>query len=353
MGSRLWSTITSVWPTSWSPRGMGLCQRRRHGDIRDSPFSQSPDCVNGSQGQDLVGSTAAEQPPVVDDEMGADFRSTLPPEEACLQSNSEVARAVRWLQRYELSFSDAEGSSTGSLIQVHLLATVLQKFQPLVVRLTPKSELPKNIKKMLAGLPATIEEGVQCDVRDLPDYVEGPRFGVQWAFFEFEFAVMCLAVILDNIKKSCGIVDGDRKAVFLQKVKRAEQSGSLSTGLNSIAQQAFTNILSPHHQRLLPAIAVRSLRGIITTGMSMKLRWTSMSTFIGYFDFETAKEWRLFVRFSAKVCNRLRGNDNALSGGKTGTIPEEETAVRIYEESYTSLNRVAAVSEKAVWWQSS
>jgi len=104
---------------------------------------------------------------------------------------------------------------------------------------------------------------------------------------------------------------------------------------------------------ILPGVAARSLQGIMTTGMSMKLRWTSMSKFLGYFDFSMAKEWRLFMMYSATLCNRLREMDQALAGCSRGSIPEEESAARTYEDSYIFLNNFVTGSEQATWWGSS
>jgi len=158
--------------------------------------------------------------------------TTLPELSAGLHEEaSEVGRAVQWLHRYEMSFNDIEASNGQGLIRVNLLAAVLESFSPLVSKLTPKSELPKNISKMLDGATlATCGEESPINVQHLPQRAEGPRDGVKWAFFEFEFAVMCLAAVIHDLRESCGIVDGDDKSCCLHKIQRAEKSGALSTG---------------------------------------------------------------------------------------------------------------------------
>lgn len=338
---RVWSFVTAL-----SPRG--LCQRRRQGDARECPVTERLKHPEPS------GSTftTAERSRSLDEEAPVGWSYTVQGVEICLRSESDVARSVELMLLYEDCLSGAEASNGQSLIQVNLLAAVLDKFHPLVSKLTPKSELPTNILKLLDGAsPEAHGDGAIHDVCQLPKREEGPRSGMQWAFFEFEFAVICISTMLRDIKESGGIEDGDDKASFLRKVQDMERSGALRAGhVNTVAQQTYANTLGLHQKRCLSDVVARSLRGVITTAMSLKLRWTSMSKFIGNFDFETAKEWRLFLCFATKICKRLRENDQALSGCPFGSIPEEESIVATYEESYTLLGSVAAGSEQCIWW---
>jgi len=284
-----------------------------------------------------------------DDESEAVFTSTLSLAEVHLQSNTEVARAVQWMQKYEMAFSDVASSNEVSLIQINLLVRVLEKFHPLVMNLSPKSELLKNTKKMADG-GKTAEEcdlDARNDVLELPDTFEGPRSGVQWAFFEFEFVVMCLAAIINDIRQHCGIVDGDDKKRFLEEIQHAEKRKAIPGGrTNSLAQQVFTSTLQLHQKQQFSEMAAMALGKVLTTAMAMKLRWASMSKFMGYFDFELAKDWRAFLMISERVCIRLRGNNEALSG-----VFKDESAVGLYEESYAALRSYADGSEGTTWWE--
>jgi hypothetical protein len=265
---------------------------------------------------------------------------------------SQVAVATLWLQRYETTLRNVNPVD-GRLVHVNLLAATFQHFCPLLARLTPKIELPRNIKKLLGG--ATSDEvgveGSNLDVRELPKRGEGPRSGLLWAFFEFEFAVMCIARLLEAIKKSSGILHNDSKVSFLAKIQAAQKDKALKVSLNDIAQGVFASTLLFHQQHFLSRAVARSLQAFITTSMGAKMRFTSISTFMGYFDFSVADEWRDFIRVSAAVCKRLRDDISVMIGEGQGTISNEDGIPAIYTESYVELERIVERSDQSTWWQ--